>query len=188
MKKAENEKAEKLLAELNEHPLTKKLRDDKAAGTLATRREVAGRIDALRNEESAVLPKLQADLEEKEAVHAAAKAVLEGAAVKVQTATLALRQARLTFGTSIGICEASLIESADPEIDAAILYFTEKLSWLRTPGRISRNAVGSERNIFTWKKTVREESNVPAINSAMTYCRAAIMELENMKLAPVVDA
>jgi len=122
MKKAENEKAEKLLAELNEHPLTKKLRDDKAAETLATRREVAGRIEVLRNEECAVLPKLQADLQEKEAVHAAAKTVLEGAAAKVQAATLALRQARLTFDTAIRGCEATLFESADPAIDAAILF------------------------------------------------------------------
>jgi len=188
MKKAENEKAEKLLAELNDHPLTKKLREDKAAETLATRREVAGKIEVLRNEESAVLPKLQADLQEKEAVHAAAKTVLEGAAAKVQAAALALRLARLTFGTTIGSCEASLYESADPAIDTAILFFKDKLDWLRTPGRISRNAVGAVRNIFTEKKTVKEESNVPAINSAMTYCLAAITELENMKLAPAVDA
>jgi hypothetical protein len=188
MKKAENEKAEKLLAELNEHPLTKKLREDKAAETLATRREVAGKIAALRNEESAVLPKLQADLQEKEAVHAAAKTVLAGAAAKVQAATLALRQARLTFETTIGNCEASLFESADPAIDEAITFFRDKLDFLRTPGRISRNAVGSERNIFTEKKTVKEESNVAAIKSAMAYCQAAITELENMKLAPAMDA
>ena len=188
MKKAENEKAEKLLAELNDHPLTKKLREDKAAETLATRREVAGKIEVLRNEESAVLPKLQADLQEKEAVYAAAKTVLEGAAVKFQAATLALRQARLTFDTTILNCEASLLESADPAIDEAITFFRYKLDFLRTPGRISRNAIGAERNIFTEKKTVKQESNVPAINSAMAYCRAAITELENMKLAPAVDA
>ena len=188
MKKAENEKAEKLLAELNDHPLTKKLREDKAAETLATRREVAGKIEVLRNEESAVLPELQADLQEKEAVHAAAKTVLAGAAVKFQAATLALRQARLTFDTAIRTCEASLFESADPAIDAAINFFRDKLDFLRTPGRISRNAIGAERNIFTEKKTVKQESNLPAINSAMTYCRAAITELENMKLAPAVDA
>ena len=188
MKKAENEKAEKLLAELNEHPLTKKLRDDKAAETLATRREVAGRIEVLRNDECAVLPKLQADLQEKEAVYAAAKTVLEGAAVKFQAATLALRQARLTFDTAIRTCEAALLQNYDPMIDESLLFFRDKLDFLRTPGRISRNAIGAERNIFTEKKTVKQESNVPAINSAMAYCRAAITELENMKLAPAVDA
>jgi hypothetical protein len=185
--RADIEKAEKLLAELDAHPATTKYREDKAAEILATRLETAGRIAALRNEESAVLPKLKADLEEKEAVHAAAKSVLEGAAVKVQVAALALRQARVTFGTAIGNCEASLFESADPEIDAAILFFRDKLDFLRTPGRISRNAVGAVRNIFTEKKTVKEENNVPAINSAMNYCRAAITALEQMKLLPAMD-
>ena len=73
-------------------------------------------------------------------------------------------------------------------IDEATLYFRDKLDFFRAPGRISRNAVGSERNIFTWKKTVKEESNAQAINDAMRYCQAAITELENMKLAPAVDA
>ena len=84
--------------------------------------------------------------------------------------------------------EASLSESADPAIDAAINFFRDKLDFLRTPGRISRNAIGEVRNIFTEKKTVKEESNVEAIHSAMEYCRAAITELENMKLALAVDA
>lgn len=105
----------------------KTLRAEKSAETLSRRREAAGKIAALRYEESAVLPKLQADLEEKEAVHAAAKAVLEGAAVKVQAATLAFRQARLTFGTTIGNCEAALLQNYDPAIDEAITFFRGKL-------------------------------------------------------------
>jgi hypothetical protein len=166
----------------------KTLRADKAAETLATRRETAGRIEALRNEQAEVLPKLQADLEEKEAKFVAAKAALEGLASDCRAAALAVYSKRFAFDNTIRNCEASLLESADPAIDTAILFFKDKLDWLRTPGRISRNAVGAVRNIFTEKKTVKEESNVPAINSAMTYCRAAITELENMKLAPALDA
>jgi len=107
MKKAEIEDREKmaaLLKEAEDSPIVNTLRAEKAAETLATRREIRGRIDTLRNEESAVLPKLDADLQEKEAVHAAAKTVLAGAAAKVQAATFALRQARLNFGTTIGNC------------------------------------------------------------------------------------
>ena len=191
MKKAEIEDREKmaaLLKEAEDSPIVKTLRAEKAAETLSRRREVAGKIEVLRNEESAVLPKLQADLQEKEAVYAAAKTVLEGAAVKFQAATLALRQARLTFDTAIRTCEAALLQNYDPMIDESLLFFRDKLDFLRTPGRISRNAIGAERNIFTEKKTVKQESNVPAINSAMAYCRAAITELEYMKLAPAVDA
>ena len=168
--RADIEKAEKLLAELDAHPATTKYREDKAAEILATRRETAVRIEALRNEESAVVPKLQADLEEKEVVHAAAKAVLEGAAVKVRAAALALRQARLTFGTTIRNYEASLIESVDPAIGAAILYFREKLDWLRTPGRISRNAVGSEKTFLLGKRPSKKN---PTRKRLTTRCNIA---------------
>jgi hypothetical protein len=62
------------------------------------------------------------------------------------------------------------------------------LDHLRAPGRISRNPVGAERNIFTERITVKVENNVAAIKSAMAYCQAAILELEKMKLLPAMDA
>ena len=80
------------------------------------------------------------------------------------------------------------MQNYDPMIDEATLYFRGKLDFFRAPGRISRKAVGAVRNIFTEKKTVKQESNVEAIHAAMEYFRAAIKELEIMKLAPAVDA
>ena len=178
---------EKLRDELEKHPLTVKLRQDQSAEILAKRREIAARIEDLRREESTVLPKLQADLEEKEARHTAAKAAQEAAAEEVRVASLALRRERLTFSTSIGKFEAELIDSADPAIGEATAFFQSKLDFLRTPGRISRNAIGSEKNIFSWKKRTFEESNVQAVHEALAFCRAAILELERMKLCPELD-
>jgi hypothetical protein len=143
----EREKMEILRDELERHPLTIKLRQDKSAERMPRRREIAARIEELRKEEGAVLPKLQAALEEAEAKHAAAKVTLEVLGDDCRTAALALQRERLTIGTTIANCEASLLESAPAEIDEAITFFTEKFAWLRSPGRISSNRIGGERNI-----------------------------------------
>jgi hypothetical protein len=182
------EKLDALLKEAEDSPIVKKLREDKAVQTLATRRETAGRIEALKNEQAATIPKLRDALAAKKADHAAAKAALDGLAEDCRAATLALMTETQFFDTALRGCEASLLETADPAITEAITIFRDRLDFLRKPGRISRNAVGVERNIFTWKKSVKEESNVEAINSAMAYCRAALAELESMKLAPALDA
>lgn len=186
--KVDLEKAEKLIAELDAHPATQIFRADKAAENLAKRRETAGRIAALRNEQAATIPKFQDALGSAEAEYATAKAALKAMEDDCRAAALAFRGERFAFDNAIQNCEASLSESADPAIDAAINFFRDKLDFLRGPGRISRNAIGAVRNIFTEKKTVKEESNIEQINSALQYCRAAITELENMKLAPAMDA
>ncbi|OGQ00354.1 MAG: hypothetical protein A2Z40_05705 [Deltaproteobacteria bacterium RBG_19FT_COMBO_60_16] len=183
----EKAKVEKILAELEASPEVRKIREDKAAEVLAKRLEVVGRIEALRNEQAEVLPKLQADLEEKEAAYSTAKAALEGLAHDCRTAALALRSERVTFDNAIRNCEASLFESADPAIDAAILFFRDKLDDLRRPGKIDRRGRSTERNIFTWTKKTTVETNTKAIHDALAYCRAAIMELEKMKLTPELD-
>lgn len=61
MKKSEiedQEKLAKLLREAEDSPVLKALREQKAAETLAKRREIVGRIAALRNEQTATIPKL----------------------------------------------------------------------------------------------------------------------------------
>ena len=191
MKKTEIEDREKLAALLKEaedSPIVKTLRAEKAAELLAKRREAAGKIAALRNEQAASVPKLEAERDATEAKYAEAKAALLALADDCRAAALALHSERFAFDNAVRNCEASLIESADPAIDAAITFFRDKLDFLRTEGRISRNAIGADRNIFTEKKTVRQESNLEAINSALQYCMAANKELESMKLAPALDA
>jgi hypothetical protein len=77
--------------------------------------------------------------------------------------------------------------TCDPAIDEAITFFQEKLDYLRAPGLISRKAIGAKKNFFIFNKTVKEENNVRAINSAMSYCYFAILKLERMKLTPALD-
>jgi len=184
MEKAE---MEKLLKTIEGHPLTKQIIAERAAETLARRKETAGKIEVLKKEREEVIPRLQSDIDAKEAKYLKAKAALDADLGELQKVKAALSSERNSFDTDIRNQEAILIESADPAIDAAITFFQDKLDWLRSPGRISRTAGGAERNIFTWKKTVKEESNAPAVRDALAYCQAAIKALEQMKLTPALD-
>lgn len=182
------EKLAELLKEAEDSPILKQLRAEKAAAILTTRTEAAGKIEALKKEREEVIPQLIEDRAAKEEKFKRAKAALDAAGSEYQTARLALSSRSQSFEHAIGRQEMILLESTDPALGEAITFFREKLDWLRTPGRINQNAVGAIRNVFTEKKTTRRESNLEAINSAMAYCRAAIMELESMKLAPALDA
>jgi hypothetical protein len=182
------ETLEALILQAESSPAIIAVRAQQAAETLAKRQEAAGKIEMFRNEETATVRDLEAVRAAKEEIYLAAKAAMQSASDEFQAAHMALSIERNRASGEIGRQEQILIESADPAIDAAILFFRDKLDWLRTPGRISRNAVGSEQNILTWKKTVKEESNAQAINDAMRYCQAAITTLEQMKLLPAVDA
>jgi hypothetical protein len=182
------EKLEALLKEAESSPAIIAVRAQQKAEVLAKRQEASGKIAALRNEESLTLPKLQDELEAAEAKYLAAKKALEGLAENCREATLALRSERFMFDNAIRASEASLLESADPALDEAIIFFKEKLDYLRSPGRISRNAIGSSRNIINWTKIVKDESNADAVRAALRYCQDAVAELEKMKLSPALDA
>ncbi len=183
----EKAKVEKILADLEDHPLTKKIRADEAAETLATRREVAGRIEALRNEQTAIIPKLRNDLKEKEAKYFEAKAATEAAGEEVRAAAAALATENQSFNIDISTSEAALLESADPAIDAAISFFLDTIDELRKPGKINRVGRPTKLNVFTMKRAVTAESNRDAVLGAMGYCKAAIVTLEKTKLLPAVD-
>ena len=185
--KVELEKAGKLIAELEAHPITRKIRADEVAETLAKRQEAARKVEMFRNEEAATIPKLEAVRAAKEKMYLAAKVALQAASDEFQTAHAALSIERSQFTNEIRRQEQVLIETTPAEIGEAITFFQAKLNFFRTPGRISRNAIGSERNLISWKKKTFEESNAQAVRDAMRYCQAAIKELERMKLVPELD-
>ena len=190
MKKAEKEnmeKMEKLLETIDAHPLTAKIRQDKAAEVLATRQEAVAKIEMLRNEEALTIPKLQADRQEKELKYQKAKVALQAASDEFQAAHAALWSEANQFSREIGQQEAALFETADPAIDEAIQFFMGKMDWLRSPGRISRVGRPTKKNVFTWTKIVTEESNAPAIRTALQYCMDAVKSLEQMELCPALD-
>lgn len=191
MKKTEIEDREKLsvlLKEAEDSPIMKTLRAEKAAEVLVERQEAKGKIAALRNEESRTIPGLQSALDAAEAEYLAAKKAQERLVEGCREATLALRSERLMFDSEIRAAEAWLIETAPAEIDEAINFFAGKLTWLRAPGRIVRVGRATERNLFTWTRTVKDENNEAAVLAAIRYCRDAVAELERMKLSPALEA
>ena len=182
------EKWEKFLKELEGNPAVVADRFEKIAQTRVKRKEAAGKIAVLAKDREKVIPQLQADLAGKEGEYQKARAALEAAGGEFNKAKAALSMESQSFDNKIRRQEAILYETAAPEIDEAIKFFKEKLDFLRTPGRISRTASGSVKNLFAWKKTVKEESNVAAVKGALVYCQSAIKALEALKLSPVLDA
>jgi multidrug efflux pump subunit AcrA (membrane-fusion protein) len=185
--KKELEKLEELRKTIESSPLTTQIIAEKAAANMAIRREAAMKIDALMKERETAIPKLQADLEAKERKYQTAKTALDIAADEYNHARQGLSSESNAFDSQIRNHEAILVETADPALDEAMQFFNDKLSFLRSPGRISRTVIGAERNIFTWTKETHVESNLPAVRDALAFCQAAIRELERLKLSPEVD-
>jgi hypothetical protein len=180
----ELEKMEKLAAEIERNPMTKKFRADEAAETLIKRKAAVQAIETLRKEQEENLPKLQNDLKEKEEKYLTAKAMLDKASDEIRTARAATFGENTSFNSAIEIHERVLFDTYDPAIDEAIEFFRDKLDYLRKPGRITKVGRKSENNLISWTKKTNTETNVQAIHDAINYCRDAIKELEKMKLQP----
>jgi len=183
----EAKRMKELLTEAENHPLMKKILKEKASATLVKRKEAAGKIESLTQEFNESLSKLQTDLKEKEENYKKVKASLDVASNEFHKAKYELSAKNHYFEGAINTQKQILRDNAPPEIDEGIAFFNEKLDWLRSPGRISRVARGSIRNIFMMKKILKEESNVSAVKAALQYCQNAIQELERMKLEPTLD-
>lgn len=181
------EEIQKLTSELEKSPAFRKMREEQAVETLAKREKAGEKIKALEKEQAEVVPKLQKDLAAKEDKFHKTKALMDAASDEAKIAKVAVMSQSQSFEKAISKQAEILIETADPALDAAIIFFNKKLSYLRSPGRIDHVAGGAERNIFTDTKKVKAESNVDAVKLALEYCRAAITELEKMKLWPVLD-
>ena len=181
------EKLTELLSQAESHPIMQKIKAEKSAAILATRLEAAGKIEGLRKEQAKAIPKLQNELKVKESTYLTAKARLQTVQDEFQAAKAVLASEVHRITHAISQQEGILFETSDPLLDDATTFFREKLAWLRSPGRISSNRLGGERNLFTEKVTLKAESNVDAINSALRFCMDAIKELEKMKLTPELD-
>lgn len=183
----EAEKLTEILKKADSHPMVKKILEEEAEATLKKRQEATEKIKNLKMEKNKILPELQKALLEKEKKYFEAKTSLDSAAIELNKSKAALFGEDNRISYAIDQQEASLLETAAPEINEAIEFFNVKLSWLRKPGRISRDARGSIRNIFTMKKDVKEETNLPAVLSAMQYCQQAIKMLGKLKLEADFD-
>jgi hypothetical protein len=181
------EKLAKLIQTIEQHPLTGKIRQDKAAETLTARQEAAGQLQALRKEQAEAVGRLQASVAEIERAFNQAKSALAIASREYTQAHTSCKLENSGFESQIGIQQRILSETHDPGIDEAILFFRTKLDWLRAPGRIDSRARSAERNIFTMSKQICRESNEGGVLAAISYCQQAIKALEEFTFCPEFD-
>jgi DNA repair exonuclease SbcCD ATPase subunit len=189
--KRNREEIESKLQELEKlketiEPLTKKIEQEKAVEILAKRRTAADRIQALRHEAEGLI-EIQTQIDgliEKLADIDRAR----------QELIAAIAEKRLKLGMERGGTEGEiqreeeiLYGSYNSGIDEAIQFFRTKLDYLRSPGRITHDKLGGQRDLIRETVIVTAESNADAVHSAIKYCMARIADLEKMKLEPELD-
>lgn len=180
------EKMEKLVDQIEKHPMTAEFEKKKAAKNLLKRKEAKARITALQPELEALPSAEEATAE----LTTELQILMEREKVLRQTINekvMALRSERYQLENEKRQEEMILLETADGALDSAIEFFRNELDELRKPGKVSIDRRGGERNIFTETVTLKTETNEEAIKSRMAYCMAGIEELGRMKLEPEVD-
>ena len=177
---------EELLRTIENHPLTQKIIEEKEAETLAKRKDAVQRM-AEATAELEAMPSPEAATAELRGDLADAEDKVKELQGKINLTVADVWRNRQYKERAIRDAEAVLLESYDKRIDEAITFFRDKLDWLREPGRISTQAAGAEKNIFTEKKTVKVRTNERRVLASLEYCRNAIKDLEGLKLEADFD-
>jgi hypothetical protein len=174
-------------AAMEQTPMALAYREEQAKLTLAKRQELASKINAIRTEQEAALPKLMTTVVDAEAKFKLAKMEMEAAALAFNVAKAALSSENNNYDNAVSRMESALHDSCDDRIEDAKKWFDDKLSWLRSPGRITHIANGSQeyRNETT---EYYSQTNKPAVLDAMQYCQASIQTLDRLKFAPEYPA
>jgi hypothetical protein len=181
------EKLSELLKEAEGHPMMKAILAEKAAVVLGERLLVAAKLREATEEAEKVIPERQ---QEVDALVAALAEYDKGRSVildKLLVAKVELTKARQSLDWEWSHAEAALLSNYDPRIDETITFFRDRFEGLLVKAINNQTRTGGT-NLFTETKEIFTYSNAPAIKNAMTYCRAAINELERMKLTPDLDA
>jgi hypothetical protein len=179
--------AKETLELLEGHPLTKKIRAERAEEILQVRKEAAGRLGCLKEEASRVLPELQAEENRAREAVAAHDEQRKMLLAKVAAAAAVRAEERLRIERETAVAEGVLLSNYDERLNETITWFQDRREALLVKS-IDRDTSTGETNIFTMTKEFTTFSNAPAIKDALAYCLAAIRELERMKLAPTLDA
>ena len=182
------EKIDEIVKKIENTTFFKQFRQEEQEETLKTRQAAADKIATLEAEMSEILPKLQAALAQKEKTLKQAQKALEKATADYNRAKAGKWGRSQQFDSRINKQRNRLIETAAPEIDEAVDFFQQKLTWLRRPGRFSRSAQGSTLDMVSLKRNTRELNNSLAIDNALKYCQDAIGKLNAMKLKPIFNA
>lgn len=176
-----------LPAWFKDHPLTKSILKEAADGILKQRTAAQKEIDRLRKEAAALIPGMQAAITDAEIelqLLEEHKRELQEKYFKAARALLALNYAT---ERQIEAQEAILRETRDPAIDEAIEFFRDEARKLRLPSAIRQIESKGQKGL-TMKQEICLRTNYGAILEAIDYSRAAIEELEAMKLHPECEA
>lgn len=185
--KKELGKLEALRKTIEASPLTKQIQAEQTAAILGERLLVAAKLRAATEEAEKVIPECQREVD---ALVAHLAEYDKGRIVildKLTSARAELMKERQRLDWEQSQASAALLSNYDPRIDDAILFFRDRFEGLRVKSINSQTRNG-ETNSFTETKEIFTYSNAAAIQNALASCRAAIDELEKMKLLPDLDA
>jgi hypothetical protein len=183
----ETEKLAELLKKADGHPIIKKMLEEEAERVLYERLLVAGKLRTAIEEAERVITEHQKKVD---ALVAELAEYDKGRIVildKLSAAKVELAKARQSLEWERSHAKADLLSNYDPRIDEEIEFFRNRWESLLVKNINEQKRTG-ERNLVTEKQEVFVYSNVAAIRNVMAYCRAAIVELEKMKLTPALDA
>lgn len=182
----EFERLKKLADELEKNPVTIKQRAEEAAAILAQRNAAAAKIEDLNLDMEATRI-IQKEIDELTLKLSALDAERENIKAAIAGKRYFIMTEKSGIAGEIRQYEAILLRTYDAAIDDAIIYFRDKLDYLRSPGRITHRNVSGERNIFTDTIKLTEESNYEAVIKAIDFCRSCLDELDSMKMKPTLD-
>ncbi len=103
-----------------------------------------------------------------------------------QTKLAGLRAAAADVERQVADRRASLVSDCDPAIDAAIMFFRDRMAEIRQAFRYGIVKI-SGKNAANFRQEVARRHNHEAVTDAAAYCDAAILELEAMKFHPHCD-
>lgn len=180
------EKLSELLKEAEDHPLMKQILAEKADQVLRDRLLAAARLRAASEAAASVIPELR---DKVDALVADLAAYDKGRTVivdKLQAARGELMGESIRQDLEGSHARADLLGNYDPRIDEAITFFRDRFDGLRGKPITEQKRRG-KRNLFKETREMSIFSNAAAVKSALAFCRAAIDELEKMKLLAVPD-
>jgi hypothetical protein len=145
-------------------------------------------IDSLQREGAVVIPCMEKELETAKQEYEAARRHAQEVLDKCLDISGKLNSTKRYIERQINTQEDFLRKSYDAEIDEAVMFFRNELTRLRLPGTLSIQVFKkSQQNALNFKQELALSSNSEAVEAALTYCRAALDELEVMKLSLEAD-
>jgi hypothetical protein len=167
-------------------PVVNKIIREAQAETAALRKAAKAEINRLQKEFKAAFPALQKKIDDAISELRQLEKQRQELLLKIDAAYSTKSNEVRDFDRAVLLQEKALLDTCDPAILEAIKFFSDKVEEVRRPSAI-RKSVYAEGNMYNSKKEIYRSSNYTSITEAISYMRAAIDELEAMKLVPECD-